>query len=64
MRRWVSVVLVLLLAGCVSYQHPTKTEAEFDQDMYECERDFAAAVYSDYYMDYVTRCMKTKGWST
>ena len=36
------ILLVLFLTGCAAqgvWNHPTKTEAEFSVDVYECEKD-------------------------
>ena len=58
-------LLVFLLAGCAStYEHPTKSAADFDREWYECEARFAELVSRDpLYGAYMReRCIKAKGW--
>lgn len=60
-----ALALLLLcpaLAGCTTWVHPTKTEADFERDAYECERD-AAAVQDPIRLSLMRdRCMRVKGW--
>ena len=51
-----------VLAGCSTYSHPTKGDAAFNADRYECEKD-SAAVRNDFQaFAMMDRCMKVKGW--
>ncbi len=55
-------MLALLLWGCASWYHPTKTAEEFQQDQYACERD-AAPVQNPYRAIVMQqRCMEARGW--
>jgi hypothetical protein len=66
----VTLVLVLLLAGCVGkYVHPTKDHAAYEHDITYCRADAtAAAMMTDpAYQGYVMaarlgNCMKKRGW--
>lgn len=58
-----TVILFVLLAGCTThYLHPSKNSADFELDLHECERDFAAIqdrIIADSRID---RCLRMKGW--
>lgn len=57
------VITCLLLAGCsTNYIQAGKSEADFNRDLYECERDAAPvqnALQRERMMD---RCLQVKGW--
>lgn len=54
---------LLMLTGCaVSFSHPTKTDAEFKQDSYDCEKDAAPVRDGDQWRRMTRLCMETKGW--
>jgi len=58
--RW---FLVLLLTGCsTTYMQPGKSEGDFQRDLYECEKDFAAMADRWVARHQVDRCLKVKGW--
>jgi hypothetical protein len=54
--------VALLLAGCTTYfEHPTKSLAEIEQDIYECERDAAPAQNPARADALIRRCMAVRG---
>ena len=67
------LIALLLLAGCAPtvYNHPTKTEAEFNQDNYDCkgvakqrtsDAGYAGNIFIE--SDHYKECMEVKyGWS-
>jgi len=56
-------LIILLLAGCTTtFVHPTKTNAEYQRDIYECERDAAPAQEPGRVRHLVISCMGVKGW--
>jgi hypothetical protein len=55
MLRIVSLAAALLFAGCTTYNHPTKTRADFVVDKRECEAE------SSYRQD-VRTCLVRRGW--
>lgn len=57
-------LVVLLLSGCATWVHQTKTEQEFHADRYECEKDAAPVRDGLQAMAMQDRCMKIKGWTT
>lgn len=58
-------LVVVLLSGCTTqYAHPTKSDAEFQRDVYECERDAAPAARQPIvYERMLDRCLEIKGWA-
>lgn len=57
-----TVLLCLLIAGCATWDNPNKTEAQFWEDLYQCEVQ-AAPVQNDWrVMQMKNRCMRLKGW--
>lgn len=56
-------LFVLLLAGCVTYDKPGSTEADYNRDMYECEKDVAPVQDAARRLPMIRRCMTVKGWT-
>lgn len=57
------IAAVLLLSGCATkFVHPTKTEQEFDQDYYACQKESAPVTHRWERDEMNDRCMKLKGW--
>lgn len=56
-------LFVLLMAGCSThYVQAGKTSQDFERDLHECERDFAA-MYDRLAAEIrIERCLKAKGW--
>lgn len=59
-------LVVLALAGCAApeWEHPTKSGADWDRDLYACDAQFASVTVADpaYSLDMRQRCMRQKGW--
>ena len=64
MSRVFGLVLVFLLLGCGSrWTHATKTQDEYHQDVYACEKDTAASRLRGFEGDrFYNACMRAKGW--
>jgi hypothetical protein len=63
MHKPVMLFLTLALAACATnYKHQTKADANFDRDMYECERDAAPVQDRARNRQMIERCMRVKGW--
>ena len=60
--RYLAVLLLFLLPSCATWVHPTKTEADFDRDGYECEVDAAPLRDGWGRVAMWQRCMHVKGW--
>lgn len=50
------ILAALLVTGCATYNHPTKTRADFVVDKRECEAE------SSYRQD-VRTCLVRRGWT-
>lgn len=63
MIRLSALLIALAAAGCgTNYQHPTKDQAEFQRDLYDCERDAAPQVDPIYRRRMMDRCLRLRGW--
>lgn len=57
-------LVVLMLAGCASYTHPSKSAADLKTDQYECQRDaLQAGAGGLLYFAMTDACMEARGWS-
>lgn len=63
------LIMLLLLSGCAQWAHKTKSQAEFDQDRYDCsifadERTVRQSSPTGWYVfqDYVNQCLREHGW--
>jgi hypothetical protein len=62
-------LVVLALAGCAGWHHPTKGEQEFHADRFACDERGAAAVpflagpFDDTREQFVRSCLRARGWS-
>jgi hypothetical protein len=55
--------VLLLVAGCsATFTHPTKSEADFQADVYECEKEAASVQEGAIYQRMLERCLGLKGW--
>lgn len=59
-----AVLAVVLVAGCGSrWTHPTKSQDEYHQDVYACEKDAAESRLKDFSANrFYNACMRAKGW--
>lgn len=60
------LILALLLTGCAQgwvYRKPGATEAMYDREIYECQRDAAPVQDLILKRDMINSCMKVKGWT-
>lgn len=62
MNKFLCLAASLILAGCATWSHPTKGEAGFEADTYECDKDTAAVQDNLRRAVMHERCMKQKGW--
>lgn len=58
-----ALAALLALAGCsTQYVQPGKSAADFQSDLYACERDAAPAAEPLYRSRMLDRCLTVKGW--
>lgn len=64
MNRYQGTILAVALglAGCTTWTQPLKTEADFNRDMYDCQRDAAPVQESFRASQMRSACMRVKGW--
>lgn len=55
-------VFILLISGCTTWVHPTKTRADFEMDTYHCTKDVPATADANQGYEITRRCMMLKGW--
>ena len=59
----VVLTLAMLLSGCTTtFTHTTQAPAEFDRELYGCQRDAAPIQDGARSSDMIERCMAIKGW--
>lgn len=57
------LLLAVALGGCsITWEHPTKGAAEYEQDYYACERDAAPQGDPLLWRSMMERCLRVKGW--
>lgn len=62
MKQLIVILTAILLTGCATWSHPSKGEAGFEADLYECQRDGAAVQDNLRRLFMEERCLKIKGW--
>lgn len=58
--RWGAIALVL--SGCTTWFHPTKSRADFEMDNYLCAKDVPSTVDPNQGYEIRRRCLMLKGW--
>ena len=61
-----TLMLAILLGGCGyqrTYYHPTASQAQIEQDDYQCHREAYAAGIGAPNIDMLNRCMKLRGYT-
>lgn len=56
------MLITALLAGCATWEHPTKRGAEWDADLYACEVQAAPVQDPWRALQMKEQCMRLKGW--
>jgi hypothetical protein len=58
-----AICLAVLLTGCTTYYvQAGRNSLDFERDLHECERDFAAMFDRALANDRIHRCLRMKGW--
>lgn len=58
-----AIYLAVLLAGCTThYVQAGRSSLDFEHDLHDCERDFAAMFDRTMANERIHRCLRMKGW--
>ncbi|MFQ5717702.1 MAG: hypothetical protein ACE5GQ_11465 [Nitrospinales bacterium] len=57
------VLCALLMAGCVTYEHKTKSAEEFSADSKACDEQAENMAYGSFNRNVIAKnCLRQKGW--
>lgn len=63
MKATITMILAAALAGCgTTWTQPGRTDADWERDFYECQRDASAQADAGESTAMRQRCMRLKGW--